>query len=221
MKNATTIKKFQFFDIESDNKLGETEVNNLSNVSPYSMFAVNQVVFLNAKLKKKVDHSYLNQSLILKVIKNKIVDEYSIFNKMIYFFQLKYFGSKYYFITCGGDFKEHVAGNEKIFIFLTSIKIYDATELIEKNHVTKDKNIDQYLIKQINLLKNIETGEIYSGKDYAKNLDSFNNIISFAVSNDMRYCTLGLDRGQIIMIQVFIFQFYLFFCLFVYLFIYF
>jgi len=207
MKNATTIKKFQFFDIESESKFGDTEINNLANVSPYSMYAVNQVVFLNAKLKKKVDHSYRNESLILKIIKNKIVDEYSIFDKMIYFFQLKYFNSKYYFITCGGDFKEIVVGNEKMFIFLTSIKIFDATELIDKNQVTKDKKIDQYLIKQINLLKNIETGEIYTGKDYPKNVDSFNNIISFSVSNDMKYCSLGLDRGQIIMIQVFIYSF--------------
>ncbi len=203
MKNATTIKKFQFFDIETENKNGETEINNLANVSPYSMYAVNQVVFLNAKVKKKVDHSYTNESLILKIIKNKIVDEYSIFNKMIYFFQLKYFNSKYYFITCGGDFKEYVVGNEKMFVFLTSIKIYDATELIDKNHSTKDRKIEQYLMKQINLLKNIDTGEIYTGKDFPKNVDSFNNIISFAVSNDMKYCTLGLDKGQIIIVQVF------------------
>lgn len=202
MKNATTIKKFQFFDIESDFKPGESDANNLSNVSPYSMYAVNQVVFVNAKLKKKVEHAFLNESLILKIVKNKIVDEYSIFNKMIYFFQLKSFNSKHYFITCGGDFKEHVVGNEKMFIFLTSIKIYDATELIEKNHVTKDKKIDQFLIKQINLLKNIDNGEIYTGKDYSKNVESFNNIISFAVSSDFKYCTLGLDKGQIIMIQV-------------------
>lgn len=202
MKNATTIKKFQFFDIEQEMKLGEIEQNNLQNVSPYSMFAVNQVVFLNAKLKKKVEHSFSNESLILKIIKNKIVDEYSIFNKMIYFFQLKYFNSKYYFITCGGDFKEHIVGNEKIFIFLTSIKIYDATELVDKNHVTKDKKIENYLIKQIDLLKNIDTGDIYTGKDYSKNVESFSNIISFAVSNDLKYCTLGLERGQIIMVQV-------------------
>lgn len=202
MKNATTIKKFQFFDIEGDRGNYDPEANNLSNVSPYNMFAINQIIYLNSKLKKKIEHSYSNESLILKIHKNKIIDEYSIFNKMIYFFQVKFFQNKYYFITCGGDFKEHVVGNEKMFIFVTSIKIFDASELIKKEHKTVDRKIDMYLVKQINLLTDIETGEIYTGNNYSKNCDSFNNIISFAVSNDLRYCTLGLDRGQIIMVQV-------------------
>ena len=81
IKNATTIKKFQFFDIEGDRGNYNPMANKLSNVSPYNMYAINQIVYLNAKLKKKVEHSYSNESLILKIHKNKIIDEYSIYFK--------------------------------------------------------------------------------------------------------------------------------------------
>jgi hypothetical protein len=200
MKNATTIKKFQFFDVDVDPKEAEG-VFLSSNISPYQMYANNGIVFLSAKVKKKVDHSYANENLILKIIKNRIVDEYFIYNKMIHYFQLKMFNSRNYFVTCGGDFKEQSIGNDKVFIFLTSIKIFEATRLLDKAHQSENRSIDSFLLKQVNLLRNIENGSLYVGKDYPKNVESIQNIISFAISNDFSHCAIGLDRGQIILIQ--------------------
>lgn len=203
MKNATTIKKFQFFDIESENKpqdYNET-MYVFGNISPYQMYAVNGVVFLSAKVKKKVDHLNQNEHLILKIIKNKIADEYFIYNKMVHYFQVKNFNSKYYFITCGGDFKEQQFGNDKLFIFLTSIKIFEATRLLDRNHKCENRNIDDLSVKQINLLRNIDNGQLYNGRDLPKNVESIQNIISFAISEDFSHCAVGLDRGQIILIQ--------------------
>lgn len=203
MKNATTIKKFQFFDIESDNKSNDANESkfNFGNISPYSMFAVNGVIFLSAKVKKKIDHSFQNENLILKIVKNKIVDEYFIYNKMIHYFQLKSFNSKYYFVTCGGDFKDQIVGSDKFKVFVTSIKIYDATKLLDRNHRSENRNIENMLLKNINLLRNIETRALYQGKDFPKTIESIQNIISFAISDDFSHCAVGLDRGQIILIQ--------------------
>jgi hypothetical protein len=204
MKNAAIIKKFQFFDIEeqSSGEYTDPRENPFGNVSPYQMYAINQIIFLSAKVKKKVENSLINENLILKVVKNKIADEYFIYNKMIHYFQLKQFNSKTYFVTCGGDFKEQQVGNDKQFVFLTSIKIFEVSTLLDRNHTANNRNIDELMIKQINLLRNIESGNLYLGKDFPKNVESIQNIISFAVSGDFTSCAVGLDRGQIILIQV-------------------
>lgn len=203
MKNAQTIKKFQFFDIESDNKSQDENESKFSigNISPYQMYAVNGVVFLSAKVKKKVDHSFQNENLILKIVKNKIVDEYNIYNKMIHYFQLKSVNSKYYFVTCGGDFEEILVGTDKMMVFLTSIKIFDATRLLDRNFQSENRDIKGMMLKQVNLIRNIDNGQLYSGKNFPKNVESIQNIISFAISDDFTHCAVGLDRGQIILIQ--------------------
>jgi hypothetical protein len=108
MKNVSTIKKFQFFEMEKDNEnssIDNSYIPYSENVSPYQMYANMGIVFLSAKIKKKVEHSYTNENLILKIIKNQIVDKYFIYNKIIHYFQLKSFNNKNYFVLCGGDFK--------------------------------------------------------------------------------------------------------------------
>ncbi len=202
MKNASTIKKFQFFDIESDNKPQDANESmfTFGNISPYSMYAINGILFLSAKVKKKVEHSFQNENLILKISKNKILDEYMIYNKMIHYFKVQTFSSKTYFVTCGGDFKEQLVGNDKLFLFLTSIKIFEVSRLLDRNHQSENRNIDSMITRQINLLRNIDTAQLYLGKDFPKNVESIQNIISFAMSNDFTHCAVGLDRGQIILI---------------------
>jgi len=89
-----------------------------------------------------------------------------------------------------------------MFIFLTSIKIFEATRLLDKNHKSTNRSIESFLIKQINLLRKIENGTLYQGKDIpSKTVESIQNIISFAISNDFSHCAVGLDKGQIILIQ--------------------
>jgi hypothetical protein len=156
---------------------------------------------LSAEVKRIVNNKNQNELLIQKVIKNKIVDEYLIYNKKFIQFQAKSFNSKYYFITCGNDFKEYQVGNEKLMLFLTSIKIFDATSLLDRNHRAENKDIEKLMVRQINLLRNINDGQLYLGKDFPKNVVSIDDITSFTINQEFSHCAVGLDRGQIILIQ--------------------
>lgn len=205
MKSATTIKKFQFFDIESEQNSGESQnnPNYLRDISPNQMYAINQIIFLSAKVKRKVDNLLTNENLILKIVKNKVVDQYKVFNKTTEGFHLKYFNSKYYFVMCGGEMIEKAgAGNDKMMHFLTSIKIFDISTLLDRNHVTQDRNIDSLMVKQIILARNVENGQFYLGKDFPKNVESLQLIISFAISDDFSCAAISIEEGQIILVQV-------------------
>jgi hypothetical protein len=166
------------------------------------MYAIQKLIFLSAKVKKRVENAFQSENLILKVYKNKILDSYKTFNKIIQYFQIKSFNNHYYFVICGTDFKEQQLGQEKRLMMLTSVKIYEVNSLLDKETTVIDKNIENLLIKQINLLRNIETGQLYLGKDFPKNIETIQNVYSFAINNDFTYCAIGLDRGQIILIQV-------------------
>jgi len=197
---TTTIKKFQFFDVEQDklNELNNSEITNFENVSPNQMYAYNQIVFLSGKVKTIVDHSLRNENLILKVRNNQILDQYQIFNKMLQYFVFQSYNNKHYFITVGGDL-DLVKG-----IFVNSIKIFEVAKLLDPNYKAQNKNIDNLLVKQIFLLRNVNNEQIITGKDFPNDVESISNIISFAVSKDFSHCALGLDRGQVIVIQVII-----------------
>ena len=151
---TTTIKKFQFFDVEQEkgNDMNDIQSNTTSfdNVSPNQMYAYNQIIFLSGKVKTIVDHSLRNENLILKVRNNQIIDQYQIFNKMLQYFVFQTYNNKHYFITVGGDL-DLVKG-----IFVNSIKIFEVTKLLDPNFKAPNKNIDSLLVKQIFLLKSIK-----------------------------------------------------------------
>ena len=61
------------------------------------------------------------------------MDYYRMFNGVYYFFQIKYFSDKPIFVAAGGNFDKYISkGREELFMF-TSIKIYDALPLLQKN----------------------------------------------------------------------------------------
>ena len=60
-----------------------------------------------------------------------VIDEYKIFNKLYYSFQLKTLNETPYFVTIGGDFDKYMIDNEEQYLIITSIKIYDATKIIK------------------------------------------------------------------------------------------
>jgi mannose/fructose/N-acetylgalactosamine-specific phosphotransferase system component IIB len=155
------------------------------------MYAINQIIFLSAKVKKKVENSLINENLILKVVKNKIADEYFIYNKMIHYFQLKQFNSKTYFVTCGGNFKEQQVGNDKQFVFLTSIKIFEVSTLLDRNHTANNRNIDELMIKQINLLRNIEIVIYISVRTFPKMSKAYRTLSHLQLVETLQAVLLG------------------------------
>lgn len=203
MKNTT--KKFQFFDIErydGENERMTQQTNSLSGVDPNQMYAFQKLLFVSAKVKRRVEGAFQSENLILKVYRDSILDSFKVFNKIIHYFQMKTFNNNHYFIVCGTDFKEIQMGNERRPTMLTSIKIYEVNQLLNREYIATDRNIESMLIKQINLLRNIETGQLYFGKDLPKNVETIQDVYSFSMNNDFTYCAIGLDRGQIILINV-------------------
>jgi hypothetical protein len=202
----TTIKKFQFFDILNEIKDRDSGENNLDNVSPLQMYSIDQNIFLSAKVKVIVNNALKNENYILKIINNKIVDQYSVHTNLS-FFLVKNFNNKYYFVTLGNDIKDFSTTKDKKNLkMLTVIKIIEANRLLDPNYVCTDKKIDnEYIKKEISLLRNYKENTFYIGKDYPENVEPVLNVLSFSISNDFQYCAVGLDKGQIILIQVLIF----------------
>lgn len=199
-------KKFPFFDEENYEEKININENPLSNVQPSEMFSIDQVVFLSGKYKKKnpKTHHYTSEPMILKIFKNKIIDEYKPFNKLIYFFKFLTYENKHYFVCCGMDFNIPTVPSENSILMMTSIKIYNAEKFIDKNHQceSNDINIEPYLIKQINLLRNVKDQTLYYfGKEIPKNCVTIENIISFGVSPDLKYISIGLDHGLIVLLK--------------------
>ena len=225
--NLKTLK-FNFFQIIKDseflNKNNEisTEKNkekidtlniNLSDISPNQMYAIEGVIFICGEAIRKNEEKLIREKLVIKVVNNKIMDKYEIYNRLFYDFQIKEFNNKIYFICIGGDLETYNL-NEELKekkdntinkIFMTSIKIYDATSFVKlplplrKTDNTKNP-IDKYLLKNIKLLRDENTGEIYSEKEKLSGLESFQNISSFAINSDFSQCAIGIEKGQIILI---------------------
>lgn len=200
---GTTIKKFQFFDILNEIKDRDSGETNLDNVSPLHMYAIDQNIFLSAKVKVIINNALKNENYILKIINNKIVDQYSVHTNLS-FFLVKNFNNKYYFVTLGNDIKDFSATKDKKNLkMLTVIKIIEANRLLDPNYQCQDKKIDnEYIKKEISLLRNYKENTFYIGKDYPDNVEPVLNVLSFSISSDFMHCAVGLDKGQIILIQV-------------------
>ena len=201
-------KKFNFFDEDTkDYNANNTNTNSIfADLSPNQMYSHNGVIFISCKYKKRVNNSYITEPLIMKIHKNVVVDEYKPFNKIIYHFQLHNLDGSYYFICCGMDFNEITLTNgQKTFVLITSIKIFDAGVLLSNTHKTENSNIEPYLLRQINLLRNIEDPNKYSlSKEIPNGYASVPNIIIFAISDGMEKCAFSLDScGQIVQITGF------------------
>ena len=203
MKNTGTIKKFQFFDILNEIKDRESSENNLDNVSPLQMYAIDQNIFLSAKVKVIINNALKNENYILKINNNKIVDQYSVHTNLN-FFIVKNYNNRYYFVTLGNDIKDFSTSKDKKNLkMLTVIKIIEASKMLDPKYVCSDKKIEsEYIKKEISLLRNFKENTFYIGKDYPDNVEPVLNVLSFSISSDFKYCAVGLDKGQIILINV-------------------
>ena len=203
MKNTGTIKKFQFFDILNEIKDRESSENNLDNVSPLQMYSIDHNIFLSAKVKVIINNALKNENYILKINNNKIVDQYSVHTNLN-FFIVKNYNNRYYFVTLGNDIKDFSTSKDKKNLkMLTVIKIIEASKMLDPKYVCSDKKIEsEYIKKEISLLRNFKENTFYIGKDYPDNVEPVLNVLSFSISSDFKYCAVGLDKGQIILINV-------------------
>ena len=222
---SSYIRKFQFFDEINDvepppnskslkNSVNENEEKNeenssitISNISisdPKQMKIFQNKIFINGRATHKRIGQMVRENLIMKIDDNKIIDEYFIFNLVYYDFTLKIFEGKPYFIFLGSGYN-----NDLQKFPITKIKIYDGKDFIDDNKIKVtpgyEKGIEpfpQAFIKEIKLLKKIDTGKLYSTEDEENLLafETLQNINAFVINDNFTYAAVSIDQGGIILI---------------------
>ena len=221
------IKKYQFFeelqektpqnlnkDDNSNNKAYNLTLDDISPSGINQMQSIEDIIFISCKAIYKIKSQIIRESLIIKIINNKIYDEYRMFNGLYYDFKTKYFKDKFYFIILGGDLIRYIKDKKEEMLMVTTIKIYDAYNFIEPKY---DKYIDdnlegeaysKSLVKKIQILKKINENEFILGinsndKSQYSNYESFQNVISFTINNDFTHIAISSIKGDIILISGF------------------
>ena len=234
--STSTVRKYQFFEEVKDqpsknenekqksqiitshqNSPEEDTPITLNDVTPNSidqMNVIDDIIFINGKAIHKIQGSLARESIILKIYNKEVVDSYRMFNGVYYFFQIKYFSERPIFVTAGGNFDKYISkGREELFMF-TSIKIYDALPLLQKNDKRyptpkgikpTDEQYPKLLLKQIKLLKNIKTEELVCDTegDKMEGYESFQNILTVAINSSFTHIAVGLDKGDILLISAY------------------
>ena len=223
----SSIKKYQFFeelqektpqnlnkDDNSNNKAYNLTLDDISPSGINQMQSIEDIIFICCKAIYKIKSQIIRESLIIKIINNKIYDEYRMFNGLYYDFKTKFFKDKFYFIILGGDLIRYIKDKKEEMLMVTTIKIYDAYHFIEPKY---DKYIDdnlegeaysKSLVKKIQILKKINENEFILGinsndKSQYSNYESFQNVISFTINNDFTHIAISSIKGDIILISGF------------------
>ena len=172
------------------------------------------MLFINGKLIHEKDGKMIRENLIMKILDNKIIDLYRIFNGVYYSFELKIFQEKPLFIVIGGNFNEYMINNNLELFMTTSIKFYDATYFInDKNGKyppantsnSKEEPYPNLLLKNIKLMKRLSDEKIMCEVDEnsMEGFESFQNINSFAINSEFTHAAISLDKGDIILIYAY------------------
>lgn len=203
---------------KNENKIKEKKdtinINNIFISGPREMHTINGLLFINGKLIHEKNGKMIRENLIMKILDNKIIDLYRIFNGVYYSFKLQIFRNKPYFIVIGGNFNEFMIDSKLELFMISSIKIYDATDfIINKNGKYPPENLSnskeepypKLLLKNIKLMKRLEDGKIMCEIDELsmKKYESFQNINSFAINSEFTHAAISLDKGDIILIYGF------------------
>ena len=227
--SSSSIRKYQFFEevisennnpdeyISHQDSLLENTPITIHDIKPNSIDAIcviDDIIFICGKAIHKIQGTVSRESVILKIYNNKVLDSYRMFNGVYYYFQIKYFGEKPYFVTAGGNFDKYISkGREEQFMY-TSIKIYKIQPLLNKDEIKYEliKNIkpteEQYpklLLKQIRILKNIKNGELICDIEGNKmeGYESFQNIVLISINLTFTHIAIGLDKGDILLISAY------------------
>ena len=230
----SNVKKFQFFEVIKESSVVPPEeqeidepdkeknipihlqksnisINNVSVSGMRQMHAIDGLVFINGKAIHKKEGKNIRESLILKILDNKIIDEYRVYNGVYYDFSIKIYEEKPYFVIVGGNFNEYIIDGQKELFMTTFIKIYNATKFI-KNKTGRmpvppglgptDEPYPELLVKRIKLLKRLSDDKLVCDTegDKMEGYESFQNINAFSISDTFTHAAVSLDKGGILLI---------------------
>ena len=204
-----TIKRYNFFykreiisELSSD--LEKISINNLNSIKIYGY---EKYLFLSCKIQNpenKVDKNkpkQTNEHSIIQFLHNKIITNYyHVFNRNIITFCVRNVSNnKPYIFSIGCDFKYVQAGIDRTFMTVYSIKIFPI------NTTVNTINDEEFLkdLKTINLMKNIDTGEIMTSNNCFLNSEPISEINSFDVDENGQEIVIGSVNGEIILIKNF------------------
>ena len=201
-------------EIKNKQEIDTININNISISGPREIHAINGLLFINGKLIHDKDGKMIRENLIMKILDNKIIDLYRIFNGVYYRFELKIFKQRPYFIVVGGNFNEFMIDSKLELFMITSIKFYDATDFIfNKNEKylpenlsnSKEEPYPKLLIKNIKLIKRLSDEKIMCEVNELsmEGYESFQNINSFAINSEFTHVAISLDKGDIILIYAY------------------
>ena len=199
---SNQMKKFNFFDlIDRKEKFKQDEKNpikyTLKDVTPIELKSANNYLFLSVTLVNNENNSK-KESKIIKVLNNQIYDEYQIFSKDIYNFEILNLNGTFYIVAFGSDL---IDSNEKNLqeteknnqLLSTSLKIFDITKCLENENSNKpiQKLKINVLLNEKSILTQEQTNETHG-------IDS---ISAFAINSNMSACVIGTSKGDIILIN--------------------
>ena len=231
---ASNVRKFQFFEIikessaippddpEVDDEGKESDIpihlqksnisiNNVSVSGARQMHAIDGLVFINGKAIHKKEGKMIRESLVMKILDNRVIDEYRVYNGVYYDFSIKIFEDNPYFVIVGGNFNEYIIDGQKELFMTTFIKIYKANKFIENKTGRMpvppglgptDEPYPKELVKRIKLLKRLSDDKLVCDTegDKMEGYESFQNINAFSISDNFIYSAVSLDKGGILLI---------------------
>ena len=205
---SNQMKKFNFFDlVDSKVKDKNRQDDNLpikytlKSIIPIELKSANNYLFLSVNFETNENENNLKKEpKIIKVLNNQIYDEYQIFSKDIYNFEILNINGTFYIVAFGSDLiesnteKKDLQENEKNNQLLsTSLKIFDITKCLDNENVNKPI---QKL--KINVLLNEKSNLTQEQTNETRGIDS---ISSFAINSNMSACVIGTSKGDIILIN--------------------
>ena len=223
---SSQIRKFLFFDevreqkeinnnnnrnIKEEKNIIELKENNseklninISSIVPLiGMQCLDEVIFLCATVFYKETKTKNNR--MLKILDNKVIDEYIMFNKYIDF-QITYFQDKPILIIFGSMKK--IDENLKE---ITSIKFYNLSQFIENKesrYAVKQKindvseNYPELLLREIKLYKK-GNGILCETEGKIEDLSCIENCTSLEVDDYLNYAAIGINRRNVLILSAF------------------
>ena len=204
-----TIKRYNFFHKrESISEISnEYEKISLNDLNSINIYAFEKYIFLSCKIQNpenkndKNKPKQTNEHSIIQLLHNKIITNYlHVFNRNLFSLCIRKINNdKPYIFAIGCDFKYIQVGLDRTFMTVFSIKIFPI------NTTINTMNDEQFLknLKNINLIKNKDTGELMNSNDFIINSEPISEINSFDVDEDGNQIVIGSVNGEIILIKNF------------------
>ena len=203
-----TIKRYNFFTIREiiSEISSEYEKININELNSMSIYSYEKYIFLSCKIQKIKDKNIKNKNKpkatnehsILQILHNKIITNYfNIFNRNLISFCVRKINNIPYIFSIGCDFQSVNIGQDRTFMTVYSIKIFPINIT---THNETDENFLK-LLKCINLIRNIDTGEIVTTNTFSKDDEPISEINSFDVNLEGNRIVVGTINGEILLIK--------------------